>query len=65
MVNINAVELIDRFLKEKKIKHMKRWTSRNTRFARYSAYVYLKEKIRSLFNVISGDDIVGMLKGFN
>ncbi len=54
MVHINAIELIDKFIKENNVRPMKKWSLRNinTPNPRYASYKTLKEKIRNLLNLI-------------
>ena len=64
MVRINAITLINRFIEEKNILPMKNWALRNmeTRSPRYKQYKEMVQNIRKLLNIISGDNIVALLK---
>jgi len=64
MVRINAITLINRFIEEKNILPMKNWALRNmeTRSPRYKQYKEMVQNIRKLLNIISGDNIVSLLK---
>ncbi len=64
MVRINAIELIDRFIVEQSVRPMKNWSLRNTqtKYPRYSEFKRMAEKIRNLLNLLSGNDILAMLK---
>jgi len=64
MVRINAITLIDRFINNNNVLPMKNWALRNahTKSPRYKQYKELIETIRKLLNLISGDNIVALLK---
>jgi len=62
MVNITAIKLINRFLIEKKIKHMKKWSTRLPSRSNHQHLTILIKSIRSLLDVISGKDTIQMLK---
>ena len=66
MIPINAIELIEKFIIEKNVRPMKRWSLRNThtKNPRYANYKRLIAKIRNLLAHLSGGDILSMIKSF-
>ena len=69
MVNITAIEKIIRFIdNERNIREMKKWSDRFRLDQSRLKSWYIKtlvRKIRWLLNLISGQDMVEMLKGLN
>lgn len=61
---ITPLELIIRLINEKRLRPMKVWSTRygdNPEIRNY--YIYkLKFKIRTILNILSGNDVVNMLK---
>jgi hypothetical protein len=71
MPNITALERITRFINsEKNVKQMKKWSQR-FKFANLTSDLdnrnhYLKrlmKQVRAILVIVSGDDVVEMLKG--
>ena len=64
MVRITSIKVILKFLKEKKIKNMKKWSDRKD--LEYKTKTPLRQNlianIRSLLENISGNNIVEMIK---
>jgi hypothetical protein len=66
MVNMTAIQEILRFVTEKKIRPMKRWSLRlNSSRSHIQHNEKLKTLIRSLLELISGTDIIAMLQSDN
>ncbi len=67
MVNLNSIEKIMRYINENNIRPMKKWSLRNQNCTntRYLAFKNLKNKIRDLLILLSGNDVISMLKGFS
>ena len=66
MVNKTALERICEIITRENYKKMKMWSSRfkNISQDKTSWYIYrLKDQIRMILNLFSGDDFIGMLKG--
>ena len=67
MVNVTALERITRFINtEPNIKQMKKWSDRfrQDNMQKKSCYLNdLVKKVKQILILISGDDIVEMLKG--
>jgi hypothetical protein len=61
MVNINAIESILKFVNEKKIKPMKKWSDRayNKTSSRLSKLI---RSSRTLMDLLSGNNTISMLK---
>jgi hypothetical protein len=65
MVNLTAVELIMRYISEKKIKPMKKWSLRLNASRLHSQHMNsLKKSIRFLLDLISGKDKLAMIKSY-
>ena len=64
MIHINAIELIERFVTEHNVRPMKRWSLRNPNMQhpRYANYKNIILKIRNLLELLSGGDILSMIK---
>jgi len=64
MVKITALLLIKKFIAEKKIKPMKKWSERRSNISRpiYQHLTTLIESIRSLLDLLSGNDMIAMLQ---
>lgn len=63
MVNLTAVELIMRYISEKQIKPMKKWSLRLNASRLHTTYLNnLKKSIRLLLDLISGKDKLAMIK---
>ena len=68
MVNTeSAVHLINNYISEKQIRPMKNWSSRkrycqNTNVLQRNVF-QITRLVKKLLNIISGNDIVEMLKG--
>jgi len=66
MVNMTAIQEILRFVTEKKIRPMKRWSLRlNSSRSHIQHNEKLKTLLRSLLELISGTDIIAMLQSDN
>ena len=69
MVNLTSLELIHQFIKsDTRIRKMKRWSDRFRYDSENKLSSYLrkmKKQIFEILSIISGDDIVEMLKGLN
>ena len=67
MVNITALQEITRFILSRNLKPMKKWSGRFRKTAldgRQSWYLKgLRRKVKFILNIISGNDIVEMIKG--
>ena len=66
MVNITALQQITNFLNGKNIRHMKKWSNRS-RYGEDNNVLLrnvhsMVKKIKRLLIIISGDDVVEMLK---
>jgi hypothetical protein len=67
MVNQNGLFKISNFIEANRIRAMKKWTSRTRYNQNRTKSTHIKvliKKIRSILGLISGDDLVEMLKGF-
>lgn len=66
MVHISAIKLIRNFIQNRRVTRMKKWSTRNLHNTspRYTNYKNLCSMIKNLLGIISGNDIVAMLKGF-
>ncbi len=62
MVNITALEEITRLISEKKIKPMKKWSLRLNSTIHNQYKENLKKSIGQLFELISGQDTIAMLR---
>ncbi len=63
MVNMTAIQVIIRFVTEGKIRPMKKWSLRlNSSRSHLQHNEKLKKLIRSLLELISGNDTTAMLK---
>ena len=60
-----AIDKITKLIEDKQLRIMKKWSDRATSGTskRHPYLDYLIKKIRSLLVLISGDDVVSMLKG--
>jgi|LakMenE18May11ns_1017448.scaffolds.fasta_scaffold8390583_1 hypothetical protein len=67
MVNITALQILSRFISNKNIKPMKKWSTRFRNVesdGRKSWYLKgLIRQIKKILNIISGNDIIEMIKG--
>lgn len=64
MVNLTALHKISNFIKQ--LRHMKKWSERRTRDQSGILLRYTREmakQIKEILNLISGNDIIEMLKG--
>ena len=66
MIHVNAIELIEKFVIEHNVRPMKRWSLRNTNIQhpRYANYKKIIIQIRNLLELLSGGDIITMIKSF-
>ena len=66
MVNLTAINRITAFIAGQHIKSMKPWSQRYREYSACNRSWYLKKlikQIRHVLDVISGNDIIEMLKG--
>lgn len=66
MVNLSTLEKLIRFTKSKKLSAMKKWSDRyrvQVNNNKSSIIKKMCKNIRTLLNLISGNDLVEMLKG--
>jgi hypothetical protein len=67
MANLTTLQRIIRFIHSKNIKPMKKWSYRFIRDKSKNKSWYIKrltKEIRFILNLISGFDLISMLKGF-
>lgn len=68
MVNrLTAIQVITRLIQTQNISSMRRWSLRfnKQRHSIYSGYfIKLKKEIRNILEIISGKEIIPMMKGF-
>lgn len=64
MVNLSSVERLIQFIDNNNLKVMRKWSTRFCSKSNTSGsfWLMLKKKIRSILNLLSGNDIVEMLK---
>lgn len=64
MVRINLITILTKYIADNNLRSMTKWSLRNVGNSnpRYSGYKLLVSQIRDLLNLLSGDDILGMLK---
>ena len=63
---VNALQRITNFIKDNKIIEMQRWSNRkrNCKDGQLMRYTrQLIKQVRSILELVSGNDILGMLKG--
>ena len=66
MVNVNAIELLTRYIKAINLRQMKRWSERvkyDISNRRPRCLRKIIHQIKDLLVMLSGDDVVDMLKG--
>ncbi len=66
-MNITAIKLIDQLIKQNQLKMMRKWSLRYRREISGDLSHTIRKlvgKIRQLLKILSGDDVIEMLKGF-
>lgn len=65
--NISALEEIIRLIEEKKLVPMKKWSERKGYEENKNGgyFLKMKNKIRSILELVSGNDLTAMLKSMN
>jgi hypothetical protein len=65
---VNAIKHLIEFIEKNKLKPMKKWSERIIRKKNSNEFHHKSEKmikqIRCILNLLSGNDILPMLKGF-
>lgn len=64
MVNLSVVEMINRLIIEGKVNQMKKWSERYQSTPKRNGSGKFISKIRSILELISGNDIIEMLKSY-
>lgn len=64
MVNISVIEMINKLIAGGNVNQMKKWSERHRSTLTSNGSGMLISKIRSLLVLISGNDMIEMLKSF-